>query len=135
VAQAILRSLLIGLIVLTTPSAGWAGHWAADADENTPAARAARREAEIRVVVAGCALLAVGLIRWGRDLAGILRRLVAARRAPAPPWQASGRPDESAPPAAWNYHPPTYEVGPPPADPAAEPKNADATVRISRRKS
>jgi hypothetical protein len=130
VVRKVLRALMLAAAVLSAPSAGWAGDGPVAPEKDTPAARA-RRQTEIRIVVAGCALLGVGLVKWGRDLAVVLRKRRAARRAPARPWQESGETNAPHAGTGWTYHPPPNKAD---AQPAAEGgrEDADATVRIRR---
>lgn len=119
-----LRALTIALVVAfaglaVTPviRAGW--RQPTIETEDTVASRA-RRRAEIRLVVAGCVVLAVGLATWGRDLAAMLRRRRAASLAPVPPWHESGPAGAVPAGAGWDYHPPPDKEQPseePPDDP------------------
>jgi hypothetical protein len=128
VAHKLLRGLLLAAVLLCRPSLGLAGSRALDPKIETPAARA-RRRAENRIVVVGCVLLVVGLVRWGRDLAAMWRK----RRATLPPWQESDPTKAERAQTRLVYHPPPdkADAG---ESPEEEHEDADATVRIDRRR-
>ena len=126
-----LRVLTLTAAVLSAPI-GWADDGRDLPEKDTPA-DLARRQREARAVVAGSAVLVVALLRWGRDLAVMLRRLWAVRQAPVPPWQESAATRPSPAGAGWTYHPPPEEpAAQQPAQGARE--DADATVQICRRR-